>query len=196
MSYGEYPVIFTKPPDALAGPFEDIAVHPDCLNMDYEAEMCLVLGKDCKDLEADDVFEYILGYTAGNDVSSRYWQMPERSGNQHGSAKSFDKFAPIGPTITSTSVITNPAELRLESFVNGEKRQSTKTDDMIFDVPTILRHLSRGTTLRKGTVIMTGTPSGVAAFMKPPQWLKNGDVVEVSIDKIGSIKNKFLIEEP
>lgn len=152
----------------------------------------MVIGKDCRDLTVDDDFsEYVLGYTAGNDVSSRYWQMPERSGHQHGYAKSFDKFAPIGPVITSTSVIPNPADLRMECFVNGEKRQSTGIDDLIFDVPAILQHLSRGTTLRRGTVIMTGTPSGVAAFMKPPAWLKDEDVVEVHIDKIGSTRNAF-----
>lgn len=120
--------------------------------------------------------------------------MPERSGNQHGSAKSFDKFAPIGPVITSTDIIPDPEQLQMECFVNGEKRQSTHVDDLIFGIPSILQHLSRGTTLRKGTVIMTGTPSGVAAFMKPPAWLQNGDVVEVSIDKIGSIKNRVVFE--
>lgn len=122
--------------------------------------------------------------------------MPERSGNQHGSAKSFDKFAPIGPVITSTSVIPDVKELQMECFVNNEKRQSTKLNDLIFDIPAILMHLSRGTTLRKGTVIMTGTPSGVAAFMKPPAWLKDGDVVEVRIDKIGSTRNKICFESP
>ncbi|KAH7141935.1 fumarylacetoacetate hydrolase family protein [Dactylonectria macrodidyma] len=196
MDYGNYPVIFTKPPDALAGPFEDIPIPAACISMDYEAELCVVLGKDCKNLTADaDFSEYILGYTAGNDVSSRWWQMPERSGNQHGSAKSFDKFAPIGPVITSPRVITDPADLRMECFVNGEKRQSTKIDDVIFDIPAILQHLSRGTTLRKGTIIMTGTPGGVAAFIKPPAWLKNGDVVEVHIDKIGVIRNKMVFEK-
>lgn len=120
--------------------------------------------------------------------------MPERSGNQHGSAKSFDKFAPIGPVITSTSAIPDVKELHMECFVNNERRQSTKLNDLIFDIPSILAHLSRGTTLRKGTVIMTGTPSGVAAFMKPPAWLKDGDVVQVHIDKIGSTRNKICFE--
>jgi len=145
--------------------------------------------------ESEDVFQYILGYTAGNDVSSRYWQMPERSGNQHGSAKSFDKFAPLGPTIASKSVIPDPKDLVMKCIVNGEVRQSTRTDDLIFDIPAIIRHLSRGSTLRKGTVIMTGTPSGVAAFIKPPAWLKDGDVVEVQIDKIGTTRNKIVFEK-
>lgn len=139
--------------------------------------------------------QYILGYTAGNDVSSRYWQAPERSGNQHGSAKSFDKFAPIGPVLTSPDVIHDPHELVIKSYVNGEVRQSSRTDDLIYDIPTIIRHISRGTTLRKGTVVMTGTPSGVAAFMKPPAWLKDGDVVEVEIERIGRLRNKICMEE-
>lgn len=117
--------------------------------------------------------------------------MPERSGNQHGYAKSFDKFAPIGPVLCSTKLIPDPSVLILTTKVNGELRQSTKLDDLIFDVPKIIRHLSRGTTLRKGTVIMTGTPSGVAAFMKPPQWLKDGDSVEVEISAIGMIENRM-----
>lgn len=155
-----------------------------------------MLKKDCKNLTAShDVSEFILGYTAGNDVSSRYWQVPERCGSQHGSAKSFDKFAPIGPVITSPQAIPDPKQLRMETFVNGETRQSTKIDDLIFDIPRILQHLSRGTTLRKGTVIMTGTPSGVAAFMNPPAWLKDGDIVEVTIEKIGSIVNRMVFEK-
>ncbi|KAJ3464859.1 hypothetical protein MRS44_009645 [Fusarium solani] len=196
LPYGEYPTIFTKPPDALAGPFEDISINPICANMDYEAELCVVLKKDCKNLTTSrDISEFILGYTAGNDISSRYWQVPERCGGQHGSAKSFDQFAPIGPVITSPQAIPDPKELRMETFVNGEKRQSTKINDLIFDIPRILQHLSRGTTLRKGTVIMTGTPSGVAAFMKPPAWLTDGDLVEVNIEKIGSIVNRIVFEK-
>lgn len=117
--------------------------------------------------------------------------MPDRSGGQHGYAKSFDKFAPIGPVLVSTSVIPDPSKLSLTTKVNGELRQYTKLDDLIFDIPTIIRHLSRGTTLRKYTTIMTGTPSGVAAFMKPPAWLKDGDAVEIEISEIGIIRNRI-----
>jgi len=120
--------------------------------------------------------------------------MPERSGNQHGYAKSFDKFAPIGPILCSSKIIPDPSALFLATKVNGDVRQKAKLDDLIFDIPAIIRHLSRGTTLRKGTVIMTGTPSGVAAGMKPPQWLKDGDTVEIGISVIGTIKNKMKFE--
>lgn len=161
-----------------------------------QVELCVVIGKDCKNVgEDEDVTQYILGYTVGNDVSSRWWQMPERSSNQPSAAKAFDKFAPIGPVITSPEIITDPSKLELYTLVNGEGRQSSSTDDLIFDVRAIIRHFSRSTTIRKGTVIMTGTPGGVAAFMKPPAWLQDGDIVEMGIDKIGTIRNKMAFEK-
>lgn len=151
-----------------------------------------MIGKPVKDLpESANPLDYVLGYTVGNDVSSRWWQIPDQSAGQHGYAKSFDKFAPIGPILVSTKVIPDPSQLTLTTKVNGEQRQQTKTDDLIFDVPEIIRHLSRGTTLQPGTVIMTGTPSGVAFFLKPPRFLRHGDEVEVEIDRIGIIKNKM-----
>ncbi|KAI9740330.1 MAG: hypothetical protein M1834_004909 [Cirrosporium novae-zelandiae] len=192
----KYPTVFTKPPDALAGPFEDITVNKECqATMDYEGELTAIIGKDCKNIGPDeDPLDYVLGYTVGNDVSCRFWQTPETSGNQHGYAKSFDKFAPLGPVIASTSMIPDPSKLQLKTTVNGEKRQSSSTGDLLFSVRDIIRHLSRGVTLRRGTAIMTGTPSGVAAFRKPPAWLHDGDVVEISISDIGSIKNKYVFE--
>lgn len=147
------------PTDSLAGPYEDIPISPAAEWLDYECELGVVLGRDVKDLpESEDPSEYILGYTVGNDVSARYWQTPERSVGQHGYAKSFDKFAPLGPVITSTKAIGDPRKLRLRTWVNGQLRQDGWTDDLIFDIGQILRHLSQGRTLRKGTVILTGTP--------------------------------------
>jgi 2-keto-4-pentenoate hydratase/2-oxohepta-3-ene-1,7-dioic acid hydratase in catechol pathway len=102
--------------------------------------------------------DYILGYTVGNDVSARYWQSAERSAGQHGYAKSFDKFAPLGPVIASTKAIGDPHKLRMRTWVNGQLRQDGSTDDLIFNLGQIVRHLSIGRTLRKGTAIMTGTP--------------------------------------
>jgi 2-keto-4-pentenoate hydratase/2-oxohepta-3-ene-1,7-dioic acid hydratase in catechol pathway len=158
--------------------------------------MSVVIGKDCKDLgQEDNPLDYVLGYTVGNDISSRYWQAPEQSSLQAGYAKSFDKFAPIGPFICSAADVSNPNNLRLTTKVNGELRQDARTDDLLFDIAAIIRHLCRGRTIRKGTVIMTGTPSGVAAFMNPPPWLKHGDVVEVEIEKIGIIRNKFIYKD-
>jgi 2-keto-4-pentenoate hydratase/2-oxohepta-3-ene-1,7-dioic acid hydratase in catechol pathway len=201
---------------ALAGPYEDIPIDKDAKFLDYEVstviysdqrelaqlyvlihlfqcELSVIIGKDCKNLsDSDDPFDYVLGYTVGNDVSARFWQAPAQSGGQHAYAKSFDKFAPLGPVLVSTSVIPDPAKLTLKTWVNGEERQSSGIDDLIFDVPALIRFLSKGRTLEKGTVIMTGTPSGVAAFMKPPVWLADGDVVEMEIAGIGRIKNNMV----
>lgn len=198
-----HPVIFTKPPDALAGPYDPILVDSRCTDLDYEGELCIVLGADCKNFTkgTDDVGTYILGYTVGNDVSSRFWQAPPQSGNQHGYAKSFDGFAPIGPVIVSVDAVasqhrvlrTGDPDLRLRTQVNGEERQNSWTSDLLFCLGDILEHLSRGTTLRRGTVIMTGTPGGVAAFMKPPRWLRSGDVVEVEIEGLGRITNTIVM---
>lgn len=138
----------------------------------------------------------MLGYTAGNDVSARNFQIPASvSGGQFSYAKSFDGFAPVGPSVLLAAGV-DPQNLQLRTRVNGEERQETGTDDMIWSVAKIVEHLTRGTTLRKGTVIMTGTPSGIGLFMKPDGvgLLKNGDVVEIEVDGIGSIANKMLFE--
>jgi 2-keto-4-pentenoate hydratase/2-oxohepta-3-ene-1,7-dioic acid hydratase in catechol pathway len=188
-----YPVIFTKPPDALAGPLDKVPVHPAAQGMlDYEGELTVVIGKDGKDILEEEALSHVLGYTAGNDVSARNFQLPDTSGGQYCYAKSFDAFAPIGPCIVATSVIPDPQKLRYTTSVNGEKRQETGTDDMIWSVKQIIAHLSRGTTLRKGTVIMTGTPSGVGLFMKPQGFVKGGDVVEVHVEGIGSLVNEMV----
>ncbi|KAH9204670.1 hypothetical protein DL95DRAFT_418069 [Leptodontidium sp. 2 PMI_412] len=184
------PVIFSKPADALAGPMDEIPIHPDCQEkMDYEGELVVVMGRDAKNVSEAEALSYVLGYTVGNDISARNFQMPDVSGGQYGYAKSFDKFAPIGPAIQSTTRIPDPQKLRFRTTVNGEVRQETSTDDMIWSVRQIVAHLSRGTTLRAGTVIMTGTPSGVGFFQK--KFLKDGDVVEVEMDGLGSVMNKM-----
>ncbi|GIZ40704.1 hypothetical protein CKM354_000403200 [Cercospora kikuchii] len=189
----KYPVYFSKPSDALAGPYQDIPI-PACVEkLDYEGELSFVIGRDVKDFGPnDDPADYILGFMAGNDVSARDWQTQEAAGGQHHVAKSFDHFAPVGPVLASYVAIPEPETLKLETFVNGELRQQTRTDDLLFGLRDILINLSRGKTLRKGTVVMTGTPSGVAAFMKPPAWLKDGDVVSVRIEGLGTLKNKHV----
>lgn len=190
-----YPVVFTKPADALAGPLDDVSIHPDAQGMlDYEGELTVVIGKDAKNVSEADALQYVLGYTVGNDVSARNFQLPDTSGGQFCYAKSFDGFAPIGPVIVASSLVADPQKLHLVTKVNGELRQETETSDMIFSVAKIIAHLSRGTTLRKGTIIQSGTPSGVGLFMEPKGFLKNGDVVEVSIDGLGAIRNKMVFE--
>lgn len=192
----KYPTVFKKPPDALAGPLDDVNIHPECTNMDYEGELAVIIGQDCKNVASSkDALNYILGYAVANDVSSRYWQLPEISGQQHGYAKSFDGFAPLGPVVVSPAALGDVNQLVLVTKVNGEERQRAQLDDLLFNVGDIIVHLSRGATLRAGTVILTGTPGGVAAFMKPPAWLKDGDIVQVSISEIGSITNRLVFEK-
>ena len=185
-----YPTVFIKPADALAGPFEDIDIHPDARELlDFEGELTLVIARDAKDISEEDALDYVLGYTAGNDVSARNFQLPEASGGQFCYAKSFDKFAPIGHTIVAAQEIPDPQALQLITKVNGVIKQETSTRDMIWTVRQIISHLSRGTTLRTGTLIMTGTPSGVGYFRK--EFLKDGDVVEVGIEGVAATKNRM-----
>ncbi|KAF5574285.1 fumarylacetoacetate hydrolase [Fusarium pseudoanthophilum] len=187
----KYPVIFTKPSDALSGPFDNVHVHKDCQShLDYEGELCVVIGRDAKDVSADHALEYVLGYTSGNDISARNFQVPEASGGQFCYAKSFDGFAPIGPAICSPDLIPDPQSLCLRTRVNGEVVQETSTSDMIWSVRQLIAHLSRGTTIRRGTVIMTGTPSGVGYFRN--SFLKDGDTVEVEIDGYSKVTNKMV----
>ncbi|KAJ3547725.1 hypothetical protein NM208_g1362 [Fusarium decemcellulare] len=191
----KFPTVFTKPSGALNGPFSDVLFNPQCKNMDYEGELAVIIGKECKNVTtASDALAHVLGYTVANDVSSRFWQVPEICGNQHGYAKSFDGFAPLGPVIASPQAIGNIGDLTLVTRVNGDERQRAKLDDLLFGVADLIVHLSRGTTLKAGTVILTGTPGGVAAFLKPPAWLKDGDTVEVAISNIGTIKNRYVLE--
>ncbi|KAK5444181.1 hypothetical protein LTS15_010534 [Exophiala xenobiotica] len=194
LSIAEHPVVFTKPGDALNGPLDDVLIHKDIqTQLDYEGELCVIIGKEGKNIKEGDALDYVLGYAIGNDVSARNFQLPPFSGGQFGYAKSFDGFAPIGPAIASKTVVPDPHQLEYVTTVDGEIRQKTPTSDMIWTVQQIITHLSRNTTLRKGTVIMTGTPSGVGLFI-PNGFLKDGSVVEVKCTKIGSIRNKMVFE--
>ncbi|KAJ4347823.1 uncharacterized protein N0V89_009193 [Didymosphaeria variabile] len=186
-----------KPPTALSGPGAEISIHKDCQEqLDYEGELTIVIGKTGKNIAAKDYAEYVLGYTVGNDVSARNFQLPASvSGGQFGYAKSFDGFAPIGPCIASQAAIGgDPNKIRYWTKVNGEKRQETGTDDMIWSVGQIVEHLSRGTTLQAGTCIMTGTPSGVGVFMDPKGFVKDGGEVEIYVEGIGSLVNRMKFE--
>ncbi|KAJ0420293.1 hypothetical protein BJY00DRAFT_313232 [Aspergillus carlsbadensis] len=189
-----FPTVFIKPPDTLNAPYANIAVDRQCVNMDYEGELAVIIGQDTKNASPDAALDHVLGYAVVNDVSSRYWQMPDRSGQQHGYAKGFDGFAPLGPVIVSPAVV-DTSQMTLVTRVNGAERQRARLDDLLHGVGEIIAHLSRATTLRAGTVIMTGTPGGVAAFMHPPAWLQEGDVVEVAITGIGTIRNRFAFTE-
>ncbi|CAH0056349.1 unnamed protein product [Clonostachys solani] len=213
------PVIFTKPAgkkagfvlideslDAVTGPVSDILVPSEARHLDYEpelmviytissqAELCVVISRTGKNIPEEKAYDYILGFTAGNDISSRFWQRQPYSGGQFCYAKSFDTFAPLGPTLLHPSQLPRGEHLDIKTFVNGEKRQDSNTGEMIFNVEKIIAHASYGTTLRAGTVIMTGTPAGVAAKLPGQPWLKHGDIVEVEIGRVGRIKNQIVFE--
>ncbi|KAI8144075.1 hypothetical protein BJV82DRAFT_537349 [Fennellomyces sp. T-0311] len=191
-----YPSVFIKPNHSLADAFEDIPIPKLAYEtLDYEGELTIVIGKTGKDIPIEKVGEYVAGYTVANDVSNRKWQRdPKYAGGvpQWCFSKGFDKFAPIGPAIVSQKLLGDRPALDLTTRVNGEVRQSTNTSDLLFHVPEIVSFISQGTTLEKGTIIMTGTPAGVAMGMKNPLWLQNGDVVEVEIASIGKVSNKMV----
>lgn len=183
----------------MTGPFSDVSVHPKVqTQLDYEGELVVVIGRDGKNISEEDALDYVLGYTCGNDVSARDFQLPGASGGQFCYAKSFDGFAPIGPRVVFADAIPDPQEINYTTKVNGRIRQQTSTGDMIWTVRQIIAHLSQGTTLRKGTLIMTGTPSGVGNFTKSESgdvtFLKDGDVVEVEVEGIGAIINRVVFE--
>jgi len=151
----------------------------------YEAELVVIVGKRCKHVAAERAGEVVFGYCAGNDVSVRDWQMRTP---QWVLGKSFDTHAPIGPWIVTADEIGDPHTMGIRCFVNGERRQNSNTQNLVFNVYEQIAHLSRAMTLEPGDIIFTGTPGGVGLAMRPPQFLKAGDKVRVEIDRIGFIE--------
>ena len=185
------PVIFMKPSSALAHPEDDVWM-PDIKygeQLDWEVELTIVIGKECRNVSKEDALQYVLGYTVGNDVSSRHWQKQAGAG-QWIKGKSFDTFAPIGPVLVTSEEIPDPQQLRVQTRINGEVMQDEYTKDMIFTCAQCIEWLSHNMTLLPGAVIMTGTPSGVATGRTPPNWLKIGDVMECEISNIGTLRNR------
>ncbi|XRM46488.1 hypothetical protein ABZX51_009522 [Aspergillus tubingensis] len=159
---------------------------------DYEGELCLIIGKDAKDIPPETALSYIAAYTAGNDISTRKLQRdPALAGTvpQWGFSKGFDTFAPMGPCLVAASAITDPSTLHLRTTVDGEVRQDETVSDLLFDCAYLVSYLSQGTTLQKGSVIMTGTPGGVGAGLQPPKYLVPGTQMEVQISGIGTLRN-------
>ena len=182
------PVIFMTPPERLSGALDDIVVHEDGQPMlDYEGELTFVLSKDARDVTEAEALDYVLGYTVGNDVSARNLVAMEVAFNQMGHSKSFDTFGPVGPCVVSPRLIPDPQKLQLVTRVNGEIRQNTNTSDMVWTVAQIIAWTSKNRLLRRGTVVMTGTPSGVG--WHSGGLLQDGDVVDVEISDIGTISN-------
>lgn len=186
------PVIFMKPRTAIVGPDEPV-VKPSFVNhLDYEVELAIVIGKRGRRIPLSTARDHIFGYMAFNDISARDIQFKD---GQWTRGKSFDTFAPMGPCITTGKQIGDPNNLRIQARVNGEVRQDSLTRNMIFNVYEVVHQLSRVMTLEPCDIIATGTPSGVAVFMKPePKFLIPGDVVEIEIENIGVLRNPIIGE--
>ncbi len=188
-SLPEYPVLFAKFSNALVGPEDDIQKSPLTDQLDYEVELVIVIGKEASEIKKEDAFHYIAGYTIGNDTSARDLQKRTPQWLQ---GKSHDKSTPIGPYVVTADEIADPENLGIRAFVNGEKRQESTTQELIFTIPILIEFISNLMTLQPGDIIFTGTPHGVGAGMNPPQFLSAGDVVTLEIDGIGKLENKVI----
>lgn len=183
----DHPVFFTKSSTYVIGQDAKIDSHPAVTNeLDYEVELAIVIGKEGTDIPADQAMEYIFGYTILNDITARDIQ---RRHGQWMKGKSLDTFTAMGPYLVHASAIPNPFDLNISSTVNGELRQNSNTSQLIFSIPRLISELSLGFTLMPGDVISTGTPSGVGMGFNPPRYLKSGDLVECSIERIGTLRN-------
>lgn len=181
------PIYFSKRVTEAVPPEGFIESHPGLVErLDYEVELAVIIGKTARAVKAEDAADYIFGYTVLNDVSARLLQTTHK---QWYFGKSLDGFTPIGPCITTADEISFPPALKISARVNGELRQDATTDLLITGIPAIIEELSSGMTLLPGTIIATGTPAGVGMAFDPPKFLSPGDVVECSIEKIGTLRN-------
>ena len=187
----DYPVIFTKTTTCINGPYDDIPYNATVSEkIDYEAELAVIIGRRVKNATREEALAAVFGYMVLNDVTARDLQTLHK---QFFKGKSLDGSCPIGPWIVTADEIADPYALRITCRVNGELRQDSTAETMTFDIPTIIGHLSRGMTLLPGDIIATGTPSGVGFAMKPPVFLRPGDVVECAIEGIGAIRNRIAL---
>ncbi|MDG2291544.1 MAG: fumarylacetoacetate hydrolase family protein [Phycisphaerales bacterium] len=187
----ERPTMFMKNPAAVISDGDPIIIPPVCdehgPQVDYEGELAVILGNDIRDADPTAALASVSHYAAANDVTARWWQK-QGAGGQWIRGKSFDTFCPIGPLADAAS-ISDVQSLHITTRVNGVIMQDASTADMIFPIGELLSELSRGTTLLAGTVLLSGTPGGVGSKRTPPQWLGHGDVVEVEIEHVGSVRN-------
>jgi 2-keto-4-pentenoate hydratase/2-oxohepta-3-ene-1,7-dioic acid hydratase in catechol pathway len=184
-----WPIVFTKLPDCVVGPHDDVRLPGDrvSVQIDYESELAVVIGRGGRDIPAARAMDHVFGWTVVDDVSARDVQVRHK---QWELGKSFDTFCPMGPWITTADELDARAT-RVRGWVNGELRQDGDTRDLIFGIPALIETCSRGITLLPGDVIATGTPAGVGMGFDPPKWLRHGDVVRIEIDGIGAIENRF-----
>ena len=192
MPLPEKPVVFSKFSSAVIAPGEPVVIPRASQQIDYEAELAVVIGRRAKHVSADRAYDYVLGYTAFNDVTARDFQFGD---GQWQRGKSCDTFAPMGQAIVTTDVITDPHKLAIKLKLNGEIMQDSNTDQLIFGVPRLIEFLSQTITLEPGDVIATGTPAGVGFARKPPVFLKPGDEMEVLIEGLGGLGNPVVAEQ-
>ncbi|CAM5177734.1 unnamed protein product [Eretmochelys imbricata] len=187
----EEPIIFSKFPSCITGPYDDI-IHPAESNeVDWEVELAFVIGKKGKHIKESAAMDHVVGFMVAHDVTARDWQM-KRNGNQWILGKTFDTFCPLGPAIVTKDSVTDPHKLGIRCKVNGELVQDSNTNQMIFKTQALVVWVSRFVTLFPGDVFLTGTPPGIGAFRKPPIFLKRGDVVQCEIDQLGALRNKVV----
>jgi 2-keto-4-pentenoate hydratase/2-oxohepta-3-ene-1,7-dioic acid hydratase in catechol pathway len=191
MPIPEKPVVFSKFSTAVIGPGEPVVLPSTSQQVDYEAELAVVIGRRAKNVTADRAYDYVLGYTAFNDVSARDFQFAD---GQWQRGKSCDTFAPMGQTIVTTDAIPDPHRLSIKLVLNGQTMQDSNTDQLIFGVPALIEFLSQTITLEPGDVIATGTPPGVGFARTPPVFLKSGDDMEVLIEGMGGLGNPVVAE--
>lgn len=184
-----WPIVFTKVPETVVGPRDDVDLAAAVTQaVDYEAELAVVIGAGGKNIEKAEAMGHVFGYTVVNDVTARDVQMRHQ---QWDLGKSLDGFCPMGPWI-ATAAAFEPAASSVRCWVNDELRQHARVDHLIFDIPTLIETISRGITLQPGDVIATGTPAGVGFGMKPPKFLRSGDIVRIEVDGLGVIENRFV----
>jgi 2-keto-4-pentenoate hydratase/2-oxohepta-3-ene-1,7-dioic acid hydratase in catechol pathway len=182
------PILFSKYRNALTGHGHEIVLPPVSSEVDYEAELVIVVGKRGKNVAVERALEHVAGYMVGHDVSARDWQL-KKDGKQWMVGKTFDTFAPTGPLLVTADEVPDPHALRIQLRLNGQTMQDSNTRQMIFNVPATLAYLSQVFPLEPGDLIFTGTPPGVGFARKPPVFLKHGDVVEVEIEGLGVLRN-------
>jgi len=188
MQIPKEPVLFFKAPSAITGPNDDIIIPKNSQKTDWEVELAVVIGKKALYVDESEAMNYVAGYVLHNDVSEREFQI-ERSG-QWVKGKSADSFAPIGPFMATQDEIPAPHNLNLWLKVNGQTMQSSNTSDLVFKIPFLVSYISQFMSLVPGDIISTGTPSGVGLGLKPPRYLRPGDIVELGVDSLGSAKQK------
>jgi 2-keto-4-pentenoate hydratase/2-oxohepta-3-ene-1,7-dioic acid hydratase in catechol pathway len=189
----EEPVLFSKYPTALIGHDEMIILPSVSQQVDYEAELVVVIGRRGRHVPRARAFEHVGGYAVGHDVSARDWQL-SKPGKQWMAGKTFDTFAPVGPVLVTPDEVPDPHNLGIRLRLNGQTMQESTTSQLIFGIDELIAYVSQVFTLEPGDLIFTGTPPGVGMARKPPIWLKPGDVVEVEIDHLGTLRNSVAAE--